>query len=63
LADNNAAVLIKDDELNSKLLETILSLINDSNKLREISVNAKSLAKPDAAKQIALSAIKYAQTV
>jgi len=63
LADNNAAVLIKDDELNSKLLETILSLINDSNKLREISVNAKSLAKPDAAKQIALSAIKYAQTI
>lgn len=63
LADNNAAVLINDDELNSKLLETILSIINDSNKLQELSVNAKRLGKPEAAKQIALSAIKYAQTV
>ncbi|MEJ5261224.1 MAG: glycosyltransferase [Ignavibacterium sp.] len=63
LVDKNAALMIQDDELNSKLLETILSVINDSNKLEELSLNAKSLAKPNAAREIALNAINYAQTV
>lgn len=63
LVDKNAAVMIQDDELNSKLFETILSVINDSKKLEELSFNAKSLAKPNAAREIALNAIQYAQTV
>ncbi|WP_337872332.1 undecaprenyldiphospho-muramoylpentapeptide beta-N-acetylglucosaminyltransferase [Ignavibacterium sp.] len=63
LVDKIAALMIQDDELNSKLLETILSVINDSKKLEELSFNAKSLAKPNAAREIALNAIKYAQTV
>lgn len=63
LVDKNAAVMIQDDELNSKLFETLLSVINDSKKLEELSFNAKSLAKPNAAREIALNAIKHAQTV
>lgn len=63
LVDNNAAVMIQDNELNVKLQETILSLVNNSEKLNELSVNAKSFAKPNAAKEIALSAIKYAQLI
>lgn len=63
LEDENAAVLIKDDEIESKLQKTVLTLINDSNKLNMLSSNAKKLAKPDAAKEIALSALKYAQMI
>ncbi len=63
LADDNAAVLIKDDELDSELQKTILKLINDSNQLSLLSANAKKLAKPDAAKEIALRAINYAQMI
>nr|WP_244405234.1 glycosyltransferase [Ignavibacterium album] len=63
LADENAAVLINDDELENKLQETILTLINDSEKLNQLASNAKKLAKPYAAKEIALSAIKFAQMI
>ncbi|MEP0860792.1 MAG: undecaprenyldiphospho-muramoylpentapeptide beta-N-acetylglucosaminyltransferase [Ignavibacterium sp.] len=63
LSDENAAVLIKDDELENKLQETILNLIKDSENLNQLASNAKKLAKPDAAKEIALSAIKFAQII
>lgn len=63
LSDESAAVLIKDEELENKLCETIVNLINDSEKLNQLASNAKRLAKPDAAKQIALSAIKFAQMI
>lgn len=63
LQDENAAVLILDDELEPRLQETILNLINDPDKLNMLSSNAKKLAKPEAAKAIAMSAIKFAQLV
>lgn len=63
LEDESAAVLIKDDEIEFRLQETILNLINDSDKLNLLSSNAKKLAKPEAAKEIAMCAIKFAQNV
>ncbi|MFN3695507.1 MAG: UDP-N-acetylglucosamine--N-acetylmuramyl-(pentapeptide) pyrophosphoryl-undecaprenol N-acetylglucosamine transferase, partial [Ignavibacterium sp.] len=63
LSDENAAVLIKDDELDSELQQIILNLITDSEKLNQLASNARRLAKPNAAKEIALSAIKYAQMI
>ncbi|MFN3872004.1 MAG: undecaprenyldiphospho-muramoylpentapeptide beta-N-acetylglucosaminyltransferase [Ignavibacterium sp.] len=63
LSDENAAVLIKDDELTAKLEQSILNLITDTEKLSQLASNARRLAKPDAAKEIALSAIKFAQMI
>ena len=63
LSDNNAAVLLKDDELNSGLSEDIISLINSVDKLNELKNNAVNLSKPDAAKNIAINALKYMEAV
>lgn len=61
LADINSAVLIKDENLSNDLLNTVLSLINDNEKLNQLSVNAKNLSKPDAANIIASHVIKIAE--
>lgn len=63
LADQNAVILIEDSEIDKKLINTIIELSNNRNKLNELSVNAKKFAKPDAAYKIALSAINYAKAL
>lgn len=63
LADQNAALLIKDEELDEKLYSYINDILIDEERLKELSLNAKKLAKPNAAYDIALSAIKHAQTL
>lgn len=63
LADQNAVILIEDSEIDKKLINTIIELSNNRNKLNELSANAKKFAKPDAAYKIALSAINYAQAL
>jgi UDP-N-acetylglucosamine--N-acetylmuramyl-(pentapeptide) pyrophosphoryl-undecaprenol N-acetylglucosamine transferase len=63
LSDNNAAVLLKDDELNSSFSESVISIIDSKNKLDELKSNTVKLAKPDAAKNIAISALKYMEAV
>jgi UDP-N-acetylglucosamine--N-acetylmuramyl-(pentapeptide) pyrophosphoryl-undecaprenol N-acetylglucosamine transferase len=59
LSESNAAVLVKDDELEIKLKSLILELINSEKKLEELKINAIRLSKPDAAKIIAENVIKY----
>ena len=62
LADNNAAVLIKDSDVKSLLKEKILEVVGNENLLKSLSENAKRISKPDAANVIAKSAINFALT-
>ena len=48
----NAAIIIKDTEAKDKLGEVVLNLLNDKNKLNELSVNIKALCKTNAADEI-----------
>ncbi len=57
----NAAVLIKDAEINEKMFNVASRLINDSNRLESLKQNAKQLGRPDAADVIADNAIKLAE--
>ena len=59
LEEKNAAILIKDDNLNDRLFETVINTISSKEKLNELKKNALKLAKPDAADVIASRAIKY----
>ena len=62
LADNNAAVLIKDSDVQSLLKDKILEVVSDKNLLKSLSDNARKISKPDAANVIAKSAINFALT-
>jgi UDP-N-acetylglucosamine--N-acetylmuramyl-(pentapeptide) pyrophosphoryl-undecaprenol N-acetylglucosamine transferase len=53
LANKNAAIMLKDNEANEKLVPTILDLIHDEEKIKSMSEVMKSLAKPNAATEIA----------
>jgi UDP-N-acetylglucosamine--N-acetylmuramyl-(pentapeptide) pyrophosphoryl-undecaprenol N-acetylglucosamine transferase len=52
LADKNAALLIKDNESNEKLADTVLQLLSDKQKRQELSSNISKLAITDAAERI-----------
>ena len=60
LADNNAAILIKDSDVDSLLKDRILEIAADKELLKRLSENAKRISKPDAANVIAKSAINFA---
>jgi UDP-N-acetylglucosamine--N-acetylmuramyl-(pentapeptide) pyrophosphoryl-undecaprenol N-acetylglucosamine transferase len=54
MADGGAAVVIPDSELTAaRLTGAIAELLADEDRLREMAVGARHLAKPDAAKRIA----------
>ncbi len=53
LVEKNAAVLIKDNEANNKLIESILKLISDNELRKNLQNNIGKLAKTDAADKIA----------
>jgi UDP-N-acetylglucosamine--N-acetylmuramyl-(pentapeptide) pyrophosphoryl-undecaprenol N-acetylglucosamine transferase len=54
MADGGAAVVIPDSELTpDRLTGAITELLDDKGRLREMSVAARHLAKPDAAQRIA----------
>ncbi len=52
LVENQAAVLVKDNEAKEKLFEEALSLVTDNEKLKELSANSLKLAKPNATADI-----------
>jgi len=61
IVDKNGAILLKENELEEKF-ETIFSnLISDENLQKELSQNIKSLAKPNATKDIVEEIIKLIQ--
>lgn len=53
LEEKNAAIMLRDKDANEKLVPTILELINDESKIKSMSEVMKSLAKPNAATEIA----------
>jgi len=53
LVRENAALILKDNEIKEKLGDEILELVNDSNKIKKLEENIKKLAKPDSAEEIA----------
>jgi UDP-N-acetylglucosamine--N-acetylmuramyl-(pentapeptide) pyrophosphoryl-undecaprenol N-acetylglucosamine transferase len=54
MADGGAAVVIPDPELTpERLREQVTRLLSDEDRLREMSIAARRLAKPDAAERIA----------
>ena len=57
LVNQNAALLIKDDEA-KKALESAVKLIDDTNQMHVISSNAKSMGKPNATKDIVVEISK-----
>ncbi len=63
LADNNAAVLINDSDVNSVLKDKIIDVLSDKDLLKSLSINAKKISKPEAANVIAKSAINFASTI
>lgn len=63
LADKSAAILLEDNEIEDKFFEMVITNISSDEKLNELHSNALSLAKPDAAKIIAESAIKFAEMI
>ena len=61
LEQNNAAVLVKDNEVPEKLDTTVLSLITDEVKMKTLSENIKKLAIMDSAERIAKEIIQLAE--
>ncbi|MGI6343020.1 MAG: undecaprenyldiphospho-muramoylpentapeptide beta-N-acetylglucosaminyltransferase [Bacteroidales bacterium] len=53
LVSHNAAVAVPDDKAIDVLFDEILKLVNDTDKLNQLSKNVKQLAYPDSAKKIA----------
>lgn len=52
LEEKNAAVLIKDQEITDTLFDQAFQIMQDKERLRELSENIKKLAKPEATKHI-----------
>jgi UDP-N-acetylglucosamine--N-acetylmuramyl-(pentapeptide) pyrophosphoryl-undecaprenol N-acetylglucosamine transferase len=53
-----AAILLRDTEAKEKLADVVLSLLNDTEKRNALSGNILKMARPDAAKDIAMEVIK-----
>ena len=52
LADQRAAVIIADKDLEAKLVTTALDLLNDNKKRTQMGSTARTLAQPDAAQKL-----------
>jgi UDP-N-acetylglucosamine--N-acetylmuramyl-(pentapeptide) pyrophosphoryl-undecaprenol N-acetylglucosamine transferase len=61
LSDEGAAILVEDYEIDSRMYDEVTVMINSAEKLAELKKRALLLAKPDAAKVIAKSAIRFAE--
>jgi len=58
LVNQNAAILVKDVDAKNELIPELIRLVNHSATQEQLKQNIKSLAKPDAASQIADEVIK-----
>ncbi|WP_235296176.1 undecaprenyldiphospho-muramoylpentapeptide beta-N-acetylglucosaminyltransferase [Portibacter marinus] len=61
LVNKNAAVLLKDEDARGQLVEQVTELLNNENEMSKLSQNIKTLAKVNAAKDIALEIIEIAK--
>ena len=53
LADKSAAIMIPNSEASARLMKEALELLNDEARCRQLSTNIRTLAKPNAAEEIA----------
>ncbi len=53
LAKEDAAMLIKDNEADERLIPTLIYVLNDENQQEKLKNNIRNFARPDAAKDIA----------
>lgn len=58
LADNDAAIYVKDSEAQNLLITTALKTVKDEKRLKELSANIAKLALPNSADRIAKEVIK-----
>ncbi len=63
LVDENAAELIRDSEVSEKLFEKTIHLLKNESRILELSNNIKKFSKPNAAKEIAIRAIRLAEKI
>ena len=61
LVNKNAAIKITDKEADIKLIDAVIQLLGDTNKINELSKNIAKLAMPDAAEKIVDEIIKLAE--
>lgn len=61
LADENAAILVEDKDIRTNLFVEVRRLLDNSDKLKELSENIKKFSKPSAAENIAKEALKFAK--
>ena len=61
LADKGAAILIEDAKVADELPNIVFNTLSSNNQLNKLRNNALSIAKPNAAKEIAKNAVKYAE--
>lgn len=61
LVNNNAAILVNDNEAKEKLIPTALKVIYNQEELKKLSYNINKMAKPKAAEEIAEEAILLAE--
>ena len=62
MVESGAAIMIKQNELENDILgNTVIELINDKNKLKNMSANALRIAKPGATKDIVKNILEVAK--
>lgn len=61
LVKNEAAICVSDNDAKEKLVATALSIVNDNDKLAQLSSNIAKMAKPKAAEEIAEEVIFLAE--
>ncbi len=61
LSDKGAAILVTDADAREQLVDTIISLVNDPEKLNEMSKEIKKLALPDSDEKIVDEIVKILQ--
>lgn len=59
LQKKNAALVVKDSEVKTRLIDTILELVNDNKLCLELKENIAKINKPDADKKIAEEVLLY----
>jgi len=58
MVDNDAAVLVKDNEARDQLINRAIELIRDEAQKDRLSKNIKAMAKPNAAEEIVEEIVK-----
>ena len=58
LADKSAALMIPNSEASARLMKEALELLNDEARCRQLSTNIRTLAKPNAAEEIAREVLR-----